>query len=115
MVRADSGKPRRRPSGRRLAAAVFVYILVASLGGAGAAFAGSTKTVTVDCSKGQSINAALDDKSEELVVEVEGFCHEKVVIRRSGVTLRGSDPALDGIVGPAAGPAGEPLISVWCP
>lgn len=112
MMPIVCGNPRRRPSGGRLAATVVVSSLLALAMG-GSAAAGASKTITVDCSKGESINQALADKSEELIVEVEGLCHEKVVVRRSGVTLRGSDPALDGIVGPASGPAGEPLISVW--
>jgi hypothetical protein len=57
------------------------------------------KTVSVDCSRNQSIQAALADKAAELIVEIEGFCHEKVVVARGSVTLRGVDPALDGIDG----------------
>lgn len=78
---------------------------------ASAGQAGTTKTIKVDCFKGDSINAALEDKAEELIVEISGFCQEKVVIRRSGVTLRGSDPALDGIRGIGAG--GRALVEVW--
>lgn len=59
----------------------------------------TTKTVRVDCTKGDSINAALQDKAEELIVEIKGMCHEDVRIGRSFVTLRGTDLGTDGIVG----------------
>lgn len=55
------------------------------------------KTVSVDCSKGKSINKALEDKADVLVVEVHGMCHETVVVVRGRVTLKGADPAVDGI------------------
>lgn len=59
----------------------------------------TTATVKVDCTKGQSINAALasDSKAQGLIVEISGLCHENVVVTRDRVTLRGSDPANDGI------------------
>jgi hypothetical protein len=66
-----------------------------------AAAAKPSKTITVDCSKNQSINAALDDKSDSLIVEVRGICTEDVQIRRDNVVLRGNDPTLDGIDGAA--------------
>lgn len=58
------------------------------------------KTVRVDCDRGQTVSAALAHKADLLIVEIDGLCHERVLIRRSGVVLRGSDPAVDGIVGP---------------
>lgn len=57
-----------------------------------------TKTIAVDCSKGESINKALKDSADELIVEISGLCDEVVNIRRSYVTLRGADPHLDGVV-----------------
>lgn len=54
-------------------------------------------TITVDCQAGQRINDALEQAAPELVVEVRGECVENVVIRRDRVTLRGLDPARDGI------------------
>ena len=61
-------------------------------------------TVTVDCTKGQSINAALTNSAPTLVVEIRGFCDEDVLVTRDQVTLRGADPALDGIRGVAPAP-----------
>ncbi|MGH9363543.1 MAG: right-handed parallel beta-helix repeat-containing protein, partial [Thermoanaerobaculia bacterium] len=46
------------------------------------------------------IQAALEDKADPLVVEVQGKCQEAVVVRRSGVTIRGTNPATDGLTGP---------------
>ncbi|HKO44120.1 MAG TPA: right-handed parallel beta-helix repeat-containing protein [Pyrinomonadaceae bacterium] len=59
----------------------------------------STATVLVDCSKGHSINSALAQhpQARELVVEISGMCVENVVVTRDRVTLRGTDPANDGI------------------
>jgi hypothetical protein len=72
----------------------------------------SSKTITVDCTKGDSIMKALagNDNVKELVIEIKGVCEEHVAVNRSGVTLRGSsippyDPAatpetpVDGIHG----------------
>ena len=60
-------------------------------------------TVRVDCDQGQSINKALERPGQKLVVEISGFCNERVEFRRSNVTLIGTDPATDGITGPALG------------
>ena len=56
-------------------------------------------TEKVDCGKGESINKALakNPGPAALVVEVKGLCHENVVVTRDRVTLRGADPAADGI------------------
>jgi hypothetical protein len=58
-----------------------------------------TATVKVDCSKGKSINKALDDKknARSLIVEIEGMCNENVIVTRDRVTLRGANPSTDGI------------------
>ena len=66
------------------------------------------KTVVVNCGKGESIQSALEDKAEPLIVEIQGKCQEAIMIRRSGLTLRGTDPATDGI----RGPAGSVLVQV---
>lgn len=56
-------------------------------------------TVTVDCTKGESINQALtkDPLTRNLTVEISGLCHENVVVTRDHVTLHGTDLANDGI------------------
>lgn len=59
------------------------------------------KLVKVDCSKGDSIRAAIPAGDEPVEIEIKGFCAEHVVISRAGVVLRGAsgDPELDGITG----------------
>ena len=58
-------------------------------------------TETVDCSKGDSITTAIERNpdAESVLVEIRGVCTEAVVIRRDNVTLRGADPAMDGVRG----------------
>ncbi len=75
---------------------VLVKILILHLV-AGIALGGASKVVAVDCGKGDSIQKALEDKAPDLVVEIRGICQEEVVIRRDNVTLRGADPANDGV------------------
>lgn len=84
LAEAISGVERgaRRPAGRAAPAA---------------AAGGSVKAVAVDCAAGESINAALAKKADELIVEITGLCAEDVQVRRDRVTLRGSDPLVDGI------------------
>lgn len=60
-------------------------------------FAFKTKTIAVDCAAGDSISKALEDKTDELIIEISGICAEEVYVTRSNVTLRGTDPTLDGI------------------
>ncbi len=61
-------------------------------------------TVAVDCDRGQSINRALErhPRAQSLIVEIAGRCTETVVVTRDRVTLRGNDPAQDGIVATSA-------------
>ena len=59
-------------------------------------------TVQVDCTdpdpaNHDSISAALNNPARELTVEISGICEEEVQIRRNSVTLRGTDPLVDGI------------------
>jgi hypothetical protein len=67
---------------------------------AAAAAADTARTIRVDCARGQSINAALAANADELIIEISGKCNEAVVVKRSRVTLRGTNPALDGLIGP---------------
>jgi hypothetical protein len=59
------------------------------------------RTVRVNCSAGDSINAALKASSPDvpLTIQVYGMCKENVVIGRDNVVLLGRDPARDGIIG----------------
>jgi hypothetical protein len=54
------------------------------------------KTIRVDCNRGDSINRALADKADKLIVEISGTCQEDVVVARDDVTLLGldSDPTV---------------------
>lgn len=63
-----------------------------------------SKTVSVDCTMGQKIQAAIDREDGPLVVDVHGFCEENVSIVRKNVTLRGLDPMTDGIDGVVSNP-----------
>lgn len=64
---------------------------------AGPMAAGEYKEVTVDCTKDGSVNRELQRPDKELLINIIGICTEDVVVRRDGVTLRGADPAVDGI------------------
>jgi hypothetical protein len=59
----------------------------------------TSATVAVDCTKGESINAALTKNPgvRNLTVEITGMCTENVVVTRDHVTLHGTNPANDGI------------------
>ena len=70
-----------------------------------AAAAKGVKTVVVDCAKkNSSISDALAKNSGPLVIEIHGICKENVLIERNDLTLRGADPARDGIQGVTANP-----------
>jgi hypothetical protein len=79
-----------------------------------AALAGgpATLTVAVDCGAGDSINAALKEPADQLTIGISGICAEDVVIRRNYVTLRGTDPLVDGI-GPAGELPSDRPLQVW--
>jgi len=83
---------------RRIRYLMVAVLALALLSGATAATA-KAKKIKVRCDRGGSINAALMNDAEELIVEISGFCDENVVIRRDHVTLLGEDPATDGIRG----------------
>ena len=91
------------PAGTNGSINVFVNIpghLLIDINGyyAPAGIAGA-KTVAVDCTVGQKIQAAIDREEGPLVVDVHGICDENVNIVRKNVTLRGVDPMTDGIDG----------------
>ena len=54
--------------------------------------------VAVDCTIGESINDALATPAQNLIIEISGMCAEDVVVERTNVTFRGTDPAIDGIM-----------------
>jgi len=58
--------------------------------------------VQVDCTdldpaNHDSISAALNNPAKELTIEISGICEEEVQVRRNNVTLRGTNPLVDGI------------------
>ena len=70
-------------------------------------------TVVVDCTAGDTIRDALRKPAENLTIEVRGICKEDVVIARNFVTLRGTDPALDGIQGVGPSPlSGDAVVRI---
>jgi hypothetical protein len=73
------------------AALILLMGLVAEAGSAP-----GVKTIRVDCNRGDSINQALADKADGLIIEVQGTCQEDVVVARDDVTLLGlgSDPTV---------------------
>jgi hypothetical protein len=75
------------------------FLLFLTVFGGIAVAAQTTATVNVDCTKGKSINKALDQhkNAQSLIVEIEGMCNENVIVTRDRVTLRGANPATDGI------------------
>jgi len=71
--------------------------------------------ITVDCSRGPGIADALRRASSAArpaarVIEIHGMCEEDVVLDLDGVTLRGTDPAVDGIRG--VGSSEDPTTAV---
>ena len=62
----------------------------------------AARTVRVDCDKGQTIAAALEQNAPDLVIEFSGTCGEDVLIARDGVTLRGVGRAV--VAGAASTP-----------
>jgi hypothetical protein len=86
-------------------AAVIAIDLVIDVNGYYApASSASSKTVAVDCTMGQSLQAAINREDGPLVIDVNGICNENVTVIRKDVTLRGSDPLTDGIQGVVAVP-----------
>jgi hypothetical protein len=78
-----------------------VVLGVAALLAAAPAKVPKSKTVVVDCRKGESLAAALGEEAEQLIVEIHGICSEDTKVLRGNVTIRGTDPAVDGIRGVA--------------
>lgn len=88
------------------------FLLFTLLGGITAA-AQTTVTVKVDCTKGGSINKALDQNknARSLIVEIGGMCTENVIVTRDRVTFRGANPSADGIQ--AASNVGQIDAALW--
>jgi len=73
----------------------------------------AAKTVLVDCAKGGSISAALAKNTGPLVIEVRGICRENVRIERDDLTIRGANPASDGIRGVTADPQTAAALELY--
>jgi hypothetical protein len=85
----------------------------AAAAGGAAAVAASARTVAVDCTRGRSIQRAIDHNDPPLIVEIHGVCQENVRIERKQVTLRGADPTTDGIQGVAADPPAPAALAIF--
>ncbi|MGH9360293.1 MAG: hypothetical protein ACRD2T_00140, partial [Thermoanaerobaculia bacterium] len=75
--------------------------------------AGAPKTVLVNCTKGDSLQKAIDAAQDDTVIEVRGLCNENVQIHRKRLTLHGLDPATDGVRGTAPVPPAVAALHVW--
>ena len=86
-------------------------MLAAGLAGLGVSMviaAEPVKTVTVDCTRGETVAKALtvEDERKPLLILVRGSCNESVSVERSDVTLRGEsggaingpDPTVDTLI-----------------
>jgi hypothetical protein len=65
----------------------------------------TTKTIDVDCTKGDSVQEAIDKNSGAIVVEIRGVCIENVRVENRDVTLHGLSAASDGLQSPNTAPA----------
>ena len=63
------------------------------------ATAAQAKSITVDCTKGQRIQDAVDKNSGPMEIFIHGICVEDLRIDRKVVTLRGSSQFMDGVQG----------------
>src|SRR3972149_1575857 len=77
-------------------AALIAWVDATKAGGAVLAAAPTSpvpvsETLTVDCSRGKSINAAIAaSRARKVRIEVSGTCAEAVVVERIGVTISGT-------------------------
>ena len=76
-----------------------------------AAKAGKPKVV--DCTKGDSLQAAIDASADGDTIEVRGLCNENVKIVRRKLTLHGLDPLTDGVRGMASVSTVYAALEVW--
>ena len=67
----------------------------------------------VDCTKGDSLQAAIDKSADGDVLEVRGLCNENVKIVRKRLALHGLDPLTDGVVGVVATPPANAALELW--
>jgi hypothetical protein len=65
----------------------------------------ATKSISVDCTKGDKVQDAIDKNSGDIVVEIRGVCVENVVIDDRNVTLHGLSATTDGLQSPNTSPA----------
>jgi hypothetical protein len=69
-----------------------------------------TTSKVVDCTKGDSLQKAIDNSADGDTIEVRGLCNENVKIMRRKLTLHGLDPLTDGVRGVT--PSGAAL-EIW--
>ncbi len=72
---------------------------------AGVAANTSTKSIDVDCTKGDKVQDAIDKNGGDIVVEIRGVCIENVIVDDRNVTLHGLSAANDGLQSANSSPA----------
>lgn len=68
------------------------------------------KALVVDCTKGESVQAAVDKNASPVVIEIHGVCVEAVLIDAKDVTLRGLSSATDGLQSPTSTAAAVRIV-----
>jgi hypothetical protein len=78
---------------------IFACLTVAASPATASAAPPPAVTEKVNCTKNGSINKALAKTASAaaVIIEITGMCNENVVVARDRVTLKGTDPATDGI------------------
>src|SRR5262245_43624464 len=71
------------------------------------------KPKVVDCTKGDSLQAAIDASADGDTLEVRGLCNENVKIVRRKLTLHGLDPLTGGVRGVASTSTVYAALEVW--
>jgi hypothetical protein len=71
------------------------------------------KPKVVDCTKGDSLQSAIDASADGDTIEVRGLCNENVKIVRRKLTLHGLDPLTDGIRGVASTSTVYAALEIW--
>ncbi len=84
----------------RLFGSLWVTISLLGMTASGPSMANAASAATVNCAAGDSIQNALDLAEGNVVVTINGFCQEAVVVSHDNVTLQGgTGMGVDGIDG----------------
>ena len=84
----------------RLFSSLWLAISLLGIAASGPSMANAASAAPVDCTAGESIQNALDLAEGNVVVMINGFCQEAVVVSHDNVTLQGgTGMGVDGIDG----------------